>query len=135
KGDIDRELLVRAFLAARIAEPLSALAAGAAGEAPEFEQIHRDALNAVEQMNRAPGLRNIVAERIELRVVEGVDEWRGQKHPTVSSMTPVPFGPKARRAYAQKTRRLNLRLVRLNGGEVSMTWIFARGVSLVRSPK
>src|SRR5205085_3502741 len=55
KGDIDRELLVRALLAAGGAEPLAALAAGAAGEAPEFDEVHADARCAIGEMNRASG--------------------------------------------------------------------------------
>ena len=55
ESDIDGILLVRAFLAAGPAQPLAAFAAGLAGKAPEFEQVHTDPLGAVAEMDGAPG--------------------------------------------------------------------------------
>src|SRR5207248_1286973 len=71
---IDRELLVRSLLAAGGAQPLAALAAALAGKAPELDQVHGDPVGPVAEMDGTAGLARVVAQGIELRVVESVDE-------------------------------------------------------------
>src|SRR6185437_4246994 len=72
--DIDREFLLALFAGAATAAALAALAAGRTGEAQEFEQVYRHPLGAVADRHRATSLAGVVAERADLRVVEGIDE-------------------------------------------------------------
>jgi hypothetical protein len=78
EGDIDRVLRTGALFGSGAATPsaaaLAAFATAAAGKAPEFEQVDGNPLGPVADRDDAPRLAGVVAQRADLRMVEGVDE-------------------------------------------------------------